>query len=168
MLSDIAIYAGSFDPPTFGHLWFIQRVSMYYKKLIVAVGTNSEKTPMFTEAERIDMLKVETADLPNIEVVAYPNVILTDFARSKSVLTLVRGIRSDNDYHYELEMCRHFEKFAPEITMQYYFPPSDLAQISSSFVKSLTKFDNWENKAADCVSENVIRKLQDKFRENSR
>jgi pantetheine-phosphate adenylyltransferase len=99
-----AIYPGSFDPVTNGHLDLITRASNIFDKLVVAVAHNLEKDPLFTEKERVEMLETATFKWVNVEIDVFDGLLM-DYARSKKASVIVRGIRAVSDYEYELQMA---------------------------------------------------------------
>ena len=99
-----AIYPGSFDPVTVGHLNIIERAAPIFEKLIVCVMVNSDKHPMFTPQERVDMIKEVTAHLPNVEV-HYSDRLLADFAKENGCTVVVKGLRAVSDFEHEFQMA---------------------------------------------------------------
>src|ERR1019366_1751806 len=107
-----AIYPGSFDPPTNGHLDLIERGSKIFEELVVAILRNSEKVPMFTVAERLEMLRELTADLKNVRLDTFDG-LMVEFAKSIDAKCVLRGIRAISDYEYELQMALMNRKLEP-------------------------------------------------------
>jgi len=157
------IYAGSFDPPTNGHLWMIKQGSKLFDQLIIAVGTNPEKKYLFTIEERIEMLKEITKDLSNIIVTHFEGKFLVDFAREVNANYILRGIRNIEDYRYEKVLRNINADLAPEIVTVFLMPPRELAEVSSSIVKSLIGFKRWEDVVEKYVPKPVLKKLVEKF-----
>ena len=114
MAEILAIYPGSFDPITNGHLDLIERGSQLFNRLIVAVLTNLEKNPLFTVAERVEMLREATHSIPNVSVDTFSG-LLVDYARQKQAQAILRGIRAFTDYEYELQMALTNRKLAPDL-----------------------------------------------------
>ena len=110
----IAIYPGSFDPVTLGHLDIIRRASIMFDRLIVAVMHNQNKKPAFTAEERVEFLKRTTADLPNVEVESFDG-LLADYARTRKATVLVKGLRAVSDFEYEFQMSLTNKKLNPEL-----------------------------------------------------
>ncbi len=131
-----AIYPGSFDPVTRGHLDIIERSARFSSHLIVGVLCNNAKTPMFSVEERVEMLKHETAHLENVEVVAF-NGLLVDFAREMNAKVLIRGLRAVTDFEYELQMAQTNSKIAPEVETIFLTTNLRYAYLSSSIVKEV-------------------------------
>ena len=134
-----AIYPGSFDPVTLGHLDIIKRSANLVDKLIVGVLNNSTKTPLFTVDERVNMLKEVTEDIPNIEVLSFSG-LLVDFAREHEVSTIIRGLRAVTDFEYELAMSQTNRVAAPEIDTIFLNTSLKYAYLSSSIVKEMAMY----------------------------
>ena len=135
-----AVYPGSFDPVTIGHLDIIKRASAVFDKLYVVVMVNPKKTPMFSDAERVDMLKTVTADLDNVEVLSYTG-LLADCAREKEAKVIVKGLRAVSDYEYEFQMALANRKLAPEIETVFMTTSAENMFLSSSVVKQISSFN---------------------------
>ena len=163
MTEKFAICAGSFDPPTLGHLWVFERGSQLFDKLIIAVGTNPEKKYTFSLYDRKKLLEKTTEHLPNVEIDEFPDTFLTDYAKSKDAAFILRGIRNESNYLYEREMRYTNSDFAPEITTVFLIPPRELAQVSSSFVKNLVGPRHWQNKIERYVPQAVYLALMAGF-----
>lgn len=130
------IYPGSFDPITNGHLDLIQRGSRLFGRLIVAVLTNMEKQPLFSTAERVEMLRSVTRDLPNVSVDTFSG-LLVDYARRKNVGVILRGVRAFSDYEYELQMALMNRKLDPTLETVFLMPAGSFLYISSRLVKEI-------------------------------
>ena len=113
-----AIYPGSFDPVTLGHLDIIKRSAALVDHLIVGVLNNSTKTPLFSVDERVNMLKEVTKDIPNVEILSFSG-LLVDFAREHNVQAIIRGLRAVTDFEYELAMSQTNRVAAPDIDTMY-------------------------------------------------
>ncbi len=135
----IAVYPGSFDPITNGHLDIIARASRLYDKLIVGVLNNSEKTPLFTAEERLDMIKHEIADLPNVSCDLFAG-LLVDFAKQNGASVIVKGLRTVADFEYEFQMALLNKALNPEYETMFMMTDSKFSYISSSMVKEVAKF----------------------------
>lgn len=133
-----AIYPGSFDPVTNGHLDLIARGAKIFDKLIVAIARNLEKDPLFPVKERIEMLKAVTADCKNVEVDAFDG-LLVDFARERGGRVILRGIRAVSDYEYELQMAMMNRKIEPQIETVFMLPGETYSYLSSRLVKELAR-----------------------------
>jgi pantetheine-phosphate adenylyltransferase len=139
-----AVYAGSFDPPTNGHLWMIERGLEMFDGLIVAIGNNPSKSYSFSVEERLELLKESTGASERLTISHFNNRYLVDYAKRKGAKYILRGIRSPNDYEYERVMRHINADMAPEITTVFLMPPRDIAELSSSMIKSLTGPSGWE------------------------
>ncbi|MGH7144596.1 MAG: pantetheine-phosphate adenylyltransferase [Planctomycetota bacterium] len=140
----IAVYAGSFDPITNGHLSIVLEGSRLFKELIVAIGTNSEKKYTFSADERVAMVRACCSKIKNVEVDRFTDRFLVDYARQRGAAYIVRGIRNPEDYEYERAMRNINSDLAPDIVTIFIMPPRDLAEISSSFVKGLVGPQGWQ------------------------
>lgn len=158
----LAVYAGSFDPPTVGHLWMIRQGASMFDRLHVALGVNPDKRALFTVDERIEMLNEITHDLPNVTVHSFTNRFLVRYAESVGARFVLRGIRSAADFEYERAMRNINSDHAPHVTTVFLIPPRDIAEVSSSFVKGLVGPEGWEtlvkHYVAPAVFERVMRK----------
>ncbi len=132
----IAIYPGSFDPLTNGHLDLIERGSTIFEHLIVAVLRNAEKDPLFTLAERCHMLEVMTARYKNVSVEAFGG-LLVDYARQKKARVILRGIRAISDYEYELQMALMNRKLDPKLETVFMMPAEKYSYLSSRLIKEI-------------------------------
>jgi pantetheine-phosphate adenylyltransferase len=134
----IAIYPGSFDPPTNGHLDLIQRGSKIFEELVVAVLRNSEKTPMFSLAERLAMLKELTADLSNVRIDTFHG-LMVEYAKSIEATCVLRGIRAVSDYEYELQMALMNRKIEPTLETVFMMPADKYSYVSSRLVREVAQ-----------------------------
>lgn len=132
----VAIYPGSFDPPTNGHLDLIQRGSRIFDRLIVAVLRNAEKQPLFTPGERVAMLAEIAQGLSNVEVLEFEG-LLVDFARQCGAQAVLRGIRAISDYEYELQMALMNRRLAPRLETVFMMPAEAFSYVSSRLVKEV-------------------------------
>ena len=131
-----AIYPGSFDPPTNGHLDLIQRGSKIFEELIVAILRNSEKVPMFSVAERLEMLKELTKDLPNVRIDTFHG-LMVEYAKSMNAICVLRGIRAISDYEYELQMALMNRRLRPELETAFLMAGEATSFLSSRLVKEV-------------------------------
>lgn len=158
-----AVYAGSFDPLTNGHLWMIEQGSRLFDKLIVAVGTNPDKSYTYTLEERLEMLREALKDNPRVSVVHFHNRFLVDFAEEEKAAFILRGIRTSTDYEYE-RLMRHINNdMAPNITTVFLMPPRDIAELSSSMVKGLIGPDGWKDQVSRYVPNHVFEILKNNY-----
>ena len=132
----VAIYPGTFDPPTNGHLDLIQRGARIFDELIVAVLRNSEKTPLFTVEERQEMLRECTGQWHNVRVESFEG-LLVDYARSLGAQAVLRGIRAVSDYEYELQMAWMNRKLDPSLETIFMMPAGAYSYLSSRLVREI-------------------------------
>jgi pantetheine-phosphate adenylyltransferase len=134
----VAIYPGSFDPVTNGHLDLIQRAAVIFDKLIVAVARNLDKDPLFALKERVEMLETVTFDWKNVEVDVFEGLLM-DYARAKRARVVLRGIRAVSDYEYELQMAMMNRKIEPQIETVFMLPAGEYSFLSSRLVRELAR-----------------------------
>ncbi|MDD5864470.1 MAG: pantetheine-phosphate adenylyltransferase [Firmicutes bacterium] len=132
----IAIYPGSFDPVTSGHLNIIRRASKIFDKLIVCVMVNAGKNPMFTQEERVALIRRVTGDLPNVEVDC-SDELLADYARRRGSCVILKGLRAGSDFENEFQMALINHKINPELDTMFLTASSEYMYLSSSAVKEL-------------------------------
>src|SRR5689334_5423407 len=133
-----AIYPGSFDPLTNGHLSIIQRALQMFDRVIVAVAVNPKKVPLFTEEERKDLIRQACPD-PRMEVDAFQG-LLVDYARSRGVNVLLRGLRAVSDFEYEFQLANMNRKLAPGIETVFMMTGEDYFYVSSQLVREVASF----------------------------
>lgn len=138
MNKGIAVYPGSFDPPTNGHLDLIERGSKIFEELVVAILRNSEKVPMFTVAERLEMLRELTADLKNVRLDTFDG-LMVQFAKSIDAKCVLRGIRAISDYEYELQMALMNRKLEPTLETVFMMPADKYSYVSSRLVREVAR-----------------------------
>ena len=134
-----AIYPGSFDPVTLGHLDIIQRSSCLADHLIVGVLNNTTKTPLFSVDERVNMLREVTRELGNVEVMSFSG-LLVDFAREQNVQVIIRGLRAVTDFEYELAMSQTNRVANPDVDTFFLNTSLKYAYLSSSIVKEMAMY----------------------------
>lgn len=139
-----AVYAGSFDPPTNGHLWMIKTGLELFDRLIVAIGNNPSKQYSFDVATRLQLLQDAVPSCERLEIAHFDHRYLVDYAKQCKAQYILRGIRSPHDYEYERVMRHINADMAQEITTVFLMPPRDMAEVSSSMIKSLIGPDGWE------------------------
>ena len=135
-MKKIAIYPGTFDPVTNGHLDIIKRSIGIFDNVIVAVAASLEKNPLFSLDERIEILKTSTQNLPNVCVEGFSN-LLADFAKQKEARVIIRGLRAVSDFEYELQMGYANTSLNSELEKIYFMPTLQNAFISSSVVRAI-------------------------------
>ena len=136
----IAIYPGSFDPITSGHLNIIRRAANIFDKLIVCVMVNSTKRPMFNQDERVEMIRRVTADLGNVEVDS-SNELLAEYAKRKGSCVIVKGLRAGSDFENEFQMALINHKINPNLDTMFLTSEHQYMYLSSSTVKELGNYD---------------------------
>ncbi len=147
-----AIYPGSFDPVTFGHLDIIRRASDIFDELTVSVLNNVNKTPLFSAEERVKILEEATKDIPNVKIDSFSG-LLVDYARKKHVRVIVRGLRAITDFEYELQNAQTNRLLSKEKLDTMFFTTSlEYSYLSSTTVKEIASFGG--NKS-DCVPDFV-------------
>ncbi|MBS6395594.1 MAG: pantetheine-phosphate adenylyltransferase [Clostridiales bacterium] len=159
-----AIYPGSFDPVTLGHLDIIRRASRTVNELIVGVLNNGGKTPLFSIDERVNMLEEVTKDLPNVKVMSFSG-LLVDFARHTESAVIVRGLRAISDFDYELQMAQTNRKLNPKVDTMFLATSLEYAYLSSTTVKEVASFDG---DISEFVPGPVIERVQEKIQEKKK
>lgn len=162
----LAVYAGSFDPITLGHLWMIERGVEMFDRLIVAIGTNPAKKSTFTLPERTELLKLSTRHLRKLEIASLGPQFLIRYAHQVGAGFILRGIRTESDYEYERAMRNINGDFDPAITTVFLMPPREIVEISSSMVKGLVGPEGWQDTVKRFVPAPVHAKLLERFRES--
>ena len=157
------IYAGSFDPPTNGHLWMIEQGSKLFAKFYIAVGENSQKEYTFSTNERVAMLQDICAAFDNVEVVQFENKFLVKYAESIGVDYILRGIRNEKDYTYERGMRYVNNNMNETIQTLFMMSPRHLVEVSSSLVKGLVGSDGWEQVVREYVPPSVYHRMLHTF-----
>ena len=155
-----AIYPGSFDPATYGHLDIIKRAAELFDEVIVAVLNNSAKSPLFSVAERVNILEYITKDIPNVKVQSFDGLSV-NFARSCEAKVIIRGLRAITDFEYELQMAQTNRVLAMDIdtmflttSLQYAYLSSTTVMEAASFGADISKF----------VPEYVVQRVEEKYR----
>jgi len=159
MKKNIAVYPGTFDPITNGHLDIIERASELFDKVIVTIALNTNKSPLFTKDERKDMIIAVTKKYKNIEVDSFDG-LLVDYAIRKNATAIIRGLRVLSDFEYEFQMSLTNRKLAPNINTIFLMPNEKYSYLNSSLVKELAKF---KGKINCFVPDYVRKKLEEKF-----
>jgi pantetheine-phosphate adenylyltransferase len=155
-MSAKALYPGTFDPPTNGHVDLIQRGAKLFEHLTVAILNNPVKNPLFTLEERVEMLKEVTAALPNVSVATFGGMMV-EFARQQGATAVLRGIRAISDYEYEFQMALMNRRLAPEIETVFLQPAGRYSFVSSRMVKEVFSFGG---DVTGLVPPNVLRRLR--------
>lgn len=155
----IAIYPGSFDPVTIGHLNIIQRAANIFDKLIVCVMVNAGKNPMFTLEERVELIRRVTADIPNVEVDS-SSELLAEYAKRRGSCVIVKGLRAGSDFENEFQMALINKKINPELDTMFLTAESQYMYLSSSMVKELGSYGV---DLSDFLPEEIISDFQKKI-----
>lgn len=155
----IAIYPGSFDPVTSGHLNIIRRAAKIFDRVIVCVMVNAGKHPMFTLEERVELIQRVTADLPNVEVEG-SSELLADYARKKGSCVIVKGLRAGSDFEYEFQMALINRKINPDLDTMFLTAEHQYTYLSSSTVKEL---GNYNVDLSDFLPEQIIPDFQNRI-----
>ena len=154
-----AIYPGSFDPITNGHLDVIERSARIFDKVIVSVLHNSTKKPAFSVEEKISMIQRATAGLPNVEADSF-NGLLVDYAKQKSATTIIKGLRAVSDFEYEMQMALMNRKQNPEIETLFLISSSEYSFLSSSVVKEIARLGgNLDGFVPECIKPEIYNKF---------
>ncbi len=156
---DIAIYTGSFDPVTNGHLDVIRRGARLFEKLVIGVLNNSAKTPLFSVEDRVNIIVEATSDLDNVEVRAF-NGLAVDFARENGAKVFLRGLRAITDFEYELQMAQMNRIIRPSIDTVFLTTSLEYAYLSSTIVKEVASYGGDISKF---VPEFVAQRIAEKF-----
>ena len=156
----IAIYPGSFDPVTKGHLNIIERAASRFEKLIVCVMVNAGKHPMFTLDERVALLKRVTAHIPNVEI-AYSDQLLAEYARQRGCGVVVKGLRSTTDFEQEFQMALINRRLNPGLDTMFLMAEQQYLYLSSSAVKELASYGS---DLSDYLPEQIIPDVQERVR----
>lgn len=154
-----AIYPGSFDPVTYGHLDIIRRAASIADELIVGVLNNNAKMPLFSVEERVKMLKEVTSSLTNVEIVPFDG-LLVDFARQMNAAFIVRGLRAITDFEYELQMSQTNHKMEPKVETIFLTTNIEYSYLSSTTVKEIAAFGG---DISQFVPEAVVKELTEKM-----
>lgn len=160
MAKTLAIYPGSFDPITLGHLDLIERGSRLFEKLIVAVLVNLEKEPLFSVEERVDMLRQATRGRRNVSIDTFSG-LLVDYAARKKAHAIMRGIRAFSDYDYEFQMALMNHKLSPSLETVFLMPAENYTYISSRLVREIFRHGG---SVKDLVPPAVEKRLRRKAR----
>ncbi len=155
----IAIYPGTFDPITNGHIDLIARASRIFPKVIVAVAVNSNKTPLFTLAERVALVQAVTPEFSNVEVIGFDN-LLVDCAQTQNAHVILRGLRAVSDFEYEFQMAGMNRRLAPQLETMFLTPAEQYEFISSSMIREIARL---KGDVSSFVPEIVRLALNEKF-----
>ena len=158
-----ALYPGTFDPPTNGHVDLIQRGAKLFDHLTVAILVNPVKNPLFTVDERVEMLKEATAGIGNVSVATFDGMMV-DFARQQGASPVLRGIRAISDYEHEFQMALMNRRLAPEVETVFLQPAGRYSFVSSRMVKEVFSFGG---DVSGLVPSNVLKRLRARIRKGT-
>ena len=135
-----AIYPGSFDPITFGHIDTVERAAALFDKVILGVAESQSKNPLFSVDERIQLIEEIFKNTPKIDVLGYSKKLTVDLARDNKAIAIIRGLRAVADFEYEFQLATMNRSLAPDIESIFFTPKDTLIYVSSSLVKELATF----------------------------
>jgi pantetheine-phosphate adenylyltransferase len=154
-----AIYPGTFDPITSGHLDLVARAAQLYSDIIIAVAANKTKTPLFSLAERVELAELVTAQFSNVRVIGFDN-LLVDCAKKNGARVILRGLRAVSDFEYEFQLAGMNRRLAPELETVFLTPAEQYEFISSSMIKEIARLKGDVSCfVSPCVHEKLIRKF---------
>ncbi len=159
----IAIYPGTFDPITNGHLDVVERASELFDEVIIALARNSQKSPLFRESERLELIQASIAECfpqrANIRADAFQG-LLVEYAVSRNATAVVRGLRALSDFEYEFQMALMNRKLAPQITTVFLMPHEEYTYLNSTIIRELARYGK---DVSDFVPKVVAQALKEKF-----
>jgi pantetheine-phosphate adenylyltransferase len=156
-----AIYPGSFDPLTFGHLDVVERSARLFDRVVMAIITNPQKSPLFTVEERREIIReIVTSQFPNVEVDVFHG-LLVDYAQRKNAQVIVRGIRAVTDYEYEFQMALMNRRLEPRIETVFMMPAENYSYLSSRLVKEIAELGG---SVEGLVPRTVEERLKERFK----
>ena len=155
-----AVYPGSFDPCTNGHMDVIKRTSKLFDKVVVAVLVNNSKNPLFSVEKRVEMLKLVTGDLENVEITSFSG-LLVDFMKKIDSQIIIKGIRAVSDFEYEFQMALLNKALNPEYETMFMMTNTKYSYISSSMVKELAGFHGDLTGLVPCE---IIETIEEKYK----
>lgn len=154
----LAICPGSFDPVTNGHLHIVSRAAAMFDRVIVVVMANQNKQPLFSAAERVELLRRATADMPNVEIDTYDG-LLAEYAREKNASVIVKGLRAMSDFEYEFQMALTNRKLNPDVETVFLATSAEHMYLSSSLVKQVAKLGGDIHEfVPSCIVKDILEK----------
>lgn len=157
----IALYAGSFDPITYGHIDVLERATSLFDRVVLTVARNSQKKPLFTTEERVMLAREAVREFPSVEVDEFDG-LLVDYAREKNAAALVRGLRAISDFEYEFQMALMNRKLDEKLVTVFLMPHEKYTYLNSSIVRELARL---KKDCSEFVPPHVSRALQEKFKD---
>lgn len=158
-MKKIAIYPGTFDPVTLGHIDVIERSALIFDEVIVVLAINLKKQTLFSETERLEMLRESLQSYPNVRVISYRGLV-ADAAKEFNASVIIRGIRAVSDFEYEFQMALTNRKLKPDISTIFFMPNEKYTYLNSTIIRELASFgQNVDEFVPACVS----KKLKEKF-----
>ena len=159
-MNKTAIYPGTFDPITNGHIDVIERASKLFDKIFVVVAINSKKSTLFTESERIELINESLRHLENVFVIAHHRLTV-EIAHEKNAICIIRGIRAVSDFEYEFQIALMNRKLAPDVYTIFLMPHEKYTYLNSSIVRELARYGKDTTEfVPECVSEKLIEKFK--------
>lgn len=158
----IALYPGSFDPITLGHLDIVKRASSVFEHLVIGVLNNNAKTPLFSVEERVKILEEVTKDIPNVSIGSFKGLTV-DYASEIGATVIVRGLRAITDFEFELQLSQTNRKLNPDIDTMFFTTSEEFAYLSSTSVKEIAYFGG---PFEQFVPDSVIPYMKEKYKKN--
>ncbi len=158
---NIAVYPGTFDPITNGHVDIIKRAKKIFQCVIVAVAPNPRKTPLFSAAERLEMIKEATSGMTDIRIEMFDGLLI-HYVHQKGAAAIIRGIRAVSDFEFEFQMGLMNRKLSPTIETLFLMPSEEYSYLTSTLIKEVASYGG---DVSDLVPKGVIAKLREKFKE---
>lgn len=154
-----AIYPGTFDPITYGHLDLIKRALNLFDELVVAVADNPTKKPLFSKRERLEMVEVSVKNLRRVKVLLFSG-LLADLSKELKAVAIVRGVRAVSDFDYEFQLALMNRKIAPKVETIFLMPNEKYSYLNSTLIKDIAR---WNGDTSKFVPPSVTRMLKRKF-----
>lgn len=157
-----AIYAGSFDPFTMGHLNILNRAAKMFDEVIIAIGTNTSKKSLFMPEEKLEMIQevIDDSSLDNVRVILHTQGLTVDLAKSENATVMLRGLRSLTDMEYEMNIASMNKTQQPDIESVFLMADEQYRFVSSSLIKEIAMFDG---NISDMVPENIVKRMKQKY-----
>ncbi len=157
-----AIYAGSFDPFTMGHLNILNRAAKMFDEVIIAIGTNTSKKSLFMPEEKLEMIQevIDDSSLDNVRVILHTQGLTVDLAKSENATVMLRGLRSLTDMEYEMNIASMNKTQQPDIESVFLMADEQYRFVSSSLIKEIAMFDG---NISDMVPENIVKRMKEKY-----